>query len=304
MRRRLSVWRGLPTVIAVAVISACATTSDDDEPQPATASVTQALDTDAPALTFTIPGSASVGLTVATVDQFIFFVAGALRSQASDVHNQIRAAECVVQTGTCAIVDALLAKLADAASKKDVGRQFVIITILGELGDWRARSALVNYVNEPAPSEPELAYDLHGYTQKNGWLMLRTRAVEAIAFPGTSDALDAVKAIALSHPEWAVRDSAVDGYIYNSPDPVAARSTIRALLPPADRFIADRFDKDEAMTPADYDAAITAYNALWPSAPPAEVELGPPPQVIPAPPPRPEDVVPFSCPPNVPCRSQ
>ncbi len=288
--------------------SACTVGSDDlpnsnDGP---TGKATAALELfpTPPTIDYPAPGGDSVALTTTTIDSFLNYVVRASATQQADIVDKVYAARCT-PTGTCPILDALVARLNDT-TKTDVTLTYACLTVIGELGDARAITPLYDFATQPIPPPPEQEYEDHGeITSAAIAEMLEARAAEALGFIATTDALNAVLTLATTHSSFAVRAAAADAYVYNSPNEASARTTLDTALSGTNKKLAWRFDKSPTMTELEFATKHGDYDSRYPFTPPPPIVNANDPPITPSvPEPVADPSPPFKCPPNTVCRLQ
>lgn len=149
-----------------------------------------------------------VPLTADTIDAFILFVAGSVRSQQDYVRAQIDAAR-----GSDVIANGLFAALArtwwmeDGENRcPDTGIAIIILEILTQLGDGPHARELEAYVTRPLPAPQQVPDGM--LDEREVVEMLESAAVDALVCVDTDEARAMVQRIVAEHPSRAVRVAA------------------------------------------------------------------------------------------------
>jgi hypothetical protein len=164
-------------------------------------------------------------LTDTTEEEFVNWASALPRSRADEVADQIDLVGCVSGSCDSSVLDDLVALANDET--RQVGTRRVAVAILGELRNPEAVPALQTIVDAPLPPV-EISH--HPLTDRAIAAAIASRAVEAIAYIGTEDALAYVLDRAANHPARVVRLKAIDAYLFNHGDSSAARDALLATV--------------------------------------------------------------------------
>lgn len=192
-------------------------------------------------------------------DQLDAFLAWAGRS-GHDEREAVRRAIAGAERDV-ALVDGLFARLAKS-DVADLDRSLVILGVLGELRDPRARERLLEIVQRPLPEQSELPHGALG--DRDLLEMLQAKAVEVLAYLRSEASNRDVLEVAGAHPSLAVRSAAADAYLYNNGDSAEARAGLLQVLSEEDRLLADRVRRSSTTSSRRFDEGLRHFYELHP----------------------------------------
>jgi hypothetical protein len=162
---------------------------------------------------------------------------------------------------------------------RDDTRHLLLLSTIGELRDGRAADELARFIWFPderiAALEHEVA-DGCGFGPSTADV-LKARAVEMLAYLGTSQAVEESLRVAADHPTPSVRAAAIDAHLYNHDDSQQEMDRLRGRVRSSDAALVGlpRFTRDA--NPEAFDRAITELYDRYPDRrPPLERNAGGP----------------------------
>ena len=179
---------------------------------------------------------------------------------ADTIRERIAAAQ-----GDSTVVDCLLEELWKLPVG-DEARHYLLLSTIGELRDGRAATELVRFIwqrDERISSVDHEVADGCGFGPNTAEL-LKARAVEMLAYLGTSEAVEETLRVAADHPAPAVRAAAIDAHLFNHDDAPEEMERVRGRVRSDDAPLVGlpRFTRDR--NPREFDRAITDFYTRHP----------------------------------------
>jgi hypothetical protein len=195
-----------------------------------------------------------------SIDEFLQWAGGVPTGAADMIRERIAAAR-----GDSTVVDRLLEELWKLPVG-DEARHYLLLSTIGELRDGRAATELVRFIWQPderiSSVEHEVA-DGCGFGPSTAEL-LKARAVEMLAYLGTSEAVEGTLRVAADHPAPAVRTAAIDAHLFNHDDAPEQMERVRGRVRSDDAPLVGlpRFTRDQ--NPREFDRAIADFYTRHP----------------------------------------
>ena len=212
----------------------------------------------------TLPLPPPKALTADTVEEFIQWVAAVPVSETQRIRDAIAPAR-----GDDALHIALINRLF-TLPVTDFGRHQLLLSTLGELRRPDSADYLIRFVNLPG----DQIIPLPPRQQGTGGLCtsyldycsgLQARAVEMLAYLGTSQALEAVLRAASAHPSRPVRLAAIDAYLYNHQDSSDAMERASAVVRQDEAMFVGLPRRSSLSDPAEFQARLADFYKRYPS---------------------------------------
>ena len=217
-----------------------------------------------------LPTQPPVPLSVSTVDKFVFWVMTMNSTQVDDVIKQIAPV-----ASDNAIVDAVASRLSFTNSGS-VAHQLVYLSILGQMKNERAIAPLRDYIyaNNCAVLEQldRAKTDQAKTTVMDTCALLKSHAVNMIAYINTPAARQTVLAAASNHPSKPVRLSAINSFLYNAGDSPAAVELVTRYVRPDERIFVGLPRLDPGTSLKEFDHRVAQFYRQHPD------QLPPPPR--------------------------
>lgn len=204
---------------------------------------------------------ASISLTAATVDEFLLWVQRVPLSQTALIRKQIALA-----ASDDAVVDALTKRLLEIPIQ-NVGRHLMILSVLGETRNPRAIAPIVQFIwlDRPLVEEPAEVLGAGTHTSRFNYDGgLRARAVEMLAYIGTSDAFASTRDVISKHPGAEVRIAAIDAYLFDHNDSAEAKAELLRLARPDEAKLIGIPRRTRDMNVKEFDSRVQAFYERYP----------------------------------------
>lgn len=195
-----------------------------------------------------------------SIDEFLQW-AGDVPAGATDmIRERIAAAR-----GDTTVVDRLLEELWKLPVRDEV-RHYLLLSTIGELRDGRAATDLVRFIWQPDEQISAVEHEMVdgcGFGPSTAEL-LKARAVEMLAYLGTSEAVEETLRVAADHPAPAVRAAGIDAHLFNHDDAPEEIERVRGRVRSDDTPLVGlpRFTRDA--NPGEFDRAIAEFYARYP----------------------------------------
>lgn len=208
------------------------------------------------------PGSATEApyLRAESIDEFLEWAGGVPTGGAEVVRERIAEAR-----DDSALLGRLLEELWKLPVRDDT-RHFLLLSTIGELRDGRATPELARFVwiedERISALEHEMA-DGCGFGPSTAEV-LKARAVEMLAYLGTSESDEETLRVAAEHPTASVRAAAIDAHLYNHDDSSEESDRLRGRLRSSDahRVGLPRFTREG--DPEAFDRAMADFYTRHP----------------------------------------
>lgn len=173
------------------------------------------------------------------------------------------------------IANQLIAEF-EAARTRDFSRALVVLALLGEQRNPAGTAFLNKFVWEPLPQGGPVLTELGLSAAAEAQERLQVKAVNAIPYARTPQALRLTLEIAARHPLKAVRIEAASSYLWNQGNSAVARRTLAAALRRDEQAVLDRPVRDAGMRAQDFNRQLADYLRRHPELqPPAPERSGP-----------------------------
>ena len=194
------------------------------------------------------------------IDEFLEWAGGVSTDDADVIRERIASAQ-----GEPTLLERLLEELWKLPVRDDT-RHFLLISTIGELRDGRAAAELARFIWLPDERISALEHEMAdgcGFGP-NTAEVLKARAVEMLAYLGTSEAVEEALRVAADHPTPSVRAAAIDAHLYNHDDATDEIDRLRGRLRSSDAHLVGlpRFTRDA--NPQAFDRAITDFYVRHP----------------------------------------
>jgi len=211
-----------------------------------------------------------IPLTLPNVQEFVRWAARVDRLGRLKVRQQIEIARQNKEQGKeqGEVVSKALFKQFETAPEQDLGQRLIILSIIGELKNPLSTTRLTEIVNNPLPEADSI---VHGVlSSKDAVEMIQSKAVQCLAYLNNRVADSLTLSVIKSHPSKAVRSAAIDAYLYNHGDSLAAKQRLRNLLRDENLFedlpFVDRIRNTKNISREAFDEGIERFYALHPEA--------------------------------------
>jgi len=196
-------------------------------------------------------------LDAQSIDAFLRWVAATPVSDTQAVRDAIAAAR-----GDDEVARALVASLFELPVR-DLGRHQMLLSIMGEMRRAEFAAPLVRFIGMLPGS---IASDTSGgaacgtcISHLDAVAMLKSRAVEMLAYLATAEALQAVLSFASHHDSRAVRLAALDAYAFNHQDSPEALERARAAARRDEAKLVGLVRRTRDSDPAEFEAQVAAF---------------------------------------------
>jgi hypothetical protein len=211
----------------------------------------------------TLPLPPPKELTADTIDEFVQWVAAVPNSDPQRIRDAVAKAR-----GNDAVHLALIGRLF-SLPVVDFGVHQLLLSILGELRRPDSAEHLIRFVNLPGDQVIPLPPRQQGGGLCTSYLDycagLQARAVEMLAYLGTSPAHEAVLHAASAHPSRVVRLAALDAYLFNHQDSEEAAEQARAAARPEEAMFVGLPRRTSDSDPAEFEARVADFYKRYPS---------------------------------------
>ena len=199
-------------------------------------------------------------LRAETIDEFLQWAGGVPTGDTEQVRERIASAR-----DDSTLLERLLEELWKLPVRDDT-RHFLLLSTIGELRDGRAAAALARFIWLPDERISALEHEMAdgcGFGP-NTAEVLKARAVEMLAYLGTSDAVEQTLSVAADHPTASVRVAAIDAHLFNHDDSAEEMDRLRGQLRSSEAHLVGlpRFTREA--NPEAFDRAITEFYAQHP----------------------------------------
>ncbi len=219
----------------------------------------------------TLPLPPPKELTAETIDEFVQWVAAVPKSDTQRIREAVARAR-----GNDAVHLALIGRLF-SLPVVDFGVHQLLLSILGELRRPDSAEHLIRFVNLPGNRVIPLPPRQQGGGLCTSYLDycagLQARAVEMLAYLGTSPAHEAVLHAASAHPSRVVRLAALDAYLFNHQDSREAAEQARAAARPDEAMLVGLPRRTNDSDPAEFEARVADFYKRYPSELPPRPDL-------------------------------
>jgi hypothetical protein len=202
-------------------------------------------------------------LTDETIEEFLQWVAAVPVSDAQRIRDAVALAR-----NDDAVHSALLSELF-TLPVTDFGRHQLLLSILGELRRPDSTEHLIRFVNLPGDQVIPLPPQQQGGGLCTSYLNycagLQARAVEMLAYLGTSRALEATLQAASAHSSLPVRLAAIDGYLFNHQDSPEAVEHVRASIRQDEAKFVGLPRRDKDSDPDEFQARVADFYKRYPA---------------------------------------
>jgi hypothetical protein len=200
-------------------------------------------------------------LSIDTIEQFLASAATSPRSQTDEIRKEISRVATDPQ-----IVDGLATRLL-TLPVKDIDRHLMILATLGEMRNPRAIKPLMQFIwsDRPLVVEPRPDHDSRvdtSYFNHSG--ALQARAVEMLAYIGTTDASTATLDVVARHVGTEVRVAAIDAYLFNNEDSPEAKAALAKIVRPDEAKLIGIPRWTAHMDAREFDTRIAAFYQQYP----------------------------------------
>jgi hypothetical protein len=194
-------------------------------------------------------------LAAGTIDEFLLWAGGVPTGDAEMMRERIASAR---EDST--LLERLLEELWKLPVRDDT-RHFLLLSTIGELRAERAAGELARFIWFPDERISALEHEMAdgcGFGPSTAEV-LKARAVEMLAYLGTSEAVEEVVRVAADHPTASVRAAAIDAHLYNHGDAPEEMDRLRGRLRSSDTHLVGlpRFTREA--NPEAFDRAITDF---------------------------------------------
>lgn len=200
-------------------------------------------------------------LDAESIDDFLQWVGGVPGGAADVIRERI-----AVARGDSTVLDRLLEELWNLPVRDDA-RHYLLLSTIGELRDGRAGTELARFIWQPderiSSVEQEVVEDGCGFGPSAAEL-LKARAVEMLAYLGTSEAVEETLRVAADHDAPAVRAAAIDAHLFNHDDAAEEMERVRGRIRSDDAPLVGlpRFTRD--VDPREFDRAMADFYTRHP----------------------------------------
>ena len=199
-------------------------------------------------------------LRAETIDEFLEWAGGVPTGDAEVVRERIASAR-----DDSTLFERLLEELWKLPVRDDT-RHFLLLSTIGELRDGRAAEGLARFIWLPDERISALEHEMAdgcGFGPSTAEV-LKARAVEMLAYLGTSEAVEEALRVAADHPTASVRAAAIDSHLYNHDDSAEEMDRLRGQLRSSEAHLVGlpRFTREA--NPEAFDRAITEFYAQHP----------------------------------------
>jgi hypothetical protein len=211
----------------------------------------------------TLPLPPPKALTAETIDEFVQWIAAVPNSETQLIRDAIAKAR-----DDDAVHLALIGRLF-SLPVVDFGVHHLLLSVLGELRRADSAEHLIRFVNLPGDQVIPLPPREQGGGLCTSYLDycagLQARAVEMLAYLGTSLADEAVLQAASAHPSSVVRVAALDAYLFNHQDSSEAAEEARAAARPEEAMFVGLPRRTRDSDPAEFEARVADFYKRYPS---------------------------------------
>lgn len=199
-------------------------------------------------------------LQAGSIDEFLQWAGGVPAGAANLIRERIGAAR-----RDTTVLDRLLEELWKLPVR-DEARHYLLLSTIGELRDERAATELARFIWQPDERISAVEHEVEdgcGFGPSAAEL-LKARAVEMLAYLGTSEAVEATLRVAADHPAPTVRAAAIDAHLFNHDDDPEETERVRGSVRSHDAPLVGlpRFTRDT--NPREFDRAIADFYARYP----------------------------------------
>jgi hypothetical protein len=221
----------------------------------------------------TLPLPPPKQLTADTIDEFIQWVAAVPLSEAQRIRDAVAGAR-----GDDAAHSALIRRLF-TLPVADFGAHQLLLSILGELRRPDTADHLIRFVNLPGDQIIPLPPLQQGSGLCTSHLDysagLQARAVEMLAYLGTSQSREATLYAISAHPSRVVRLAAIDAYLFQHQDSSDAAERARAAARPDEARLVGLARRTRDSDPAEFDAKVLEFYRRHPEEVPPRPRTSP-----------------------------
>jgi hypothetical protein len=139
----------------------------------------------------------------------------------------------------------------------DHTRALVVLSLLGEMRSRIAEGCLTRFVSQPLPDKGTVVEG--EILERTALAMLQAKAVDGLAYLGTSSATNTVLKMVAEHPSRIVRAEAIAAYLWNQNDRAEALKTLAPLVPENERVFLDRIVRKSGETAETFNPKLEAY---------------------------------------------
>ncbi|HMM88165.1 hypothetical protein [Bradyrhizobium sp.] len=139
----------------------------------------------------------------------------------------------------------------------DHAKALVVLGLLGEMRSKIAEGCLTRFVSQPLPDKGTVVEG--EILERTALAMLQAKAVDGLAYLGTSSATNTVLKTVAEHPSRIVRAEAIAAYLWNQSDRAEALKTLVPIVHENERVFLDRIVRKSGETAETFNPKLEAY---------------------------------------------